>query len=133
MKVTGNPQKILKENKEIFTTWFETCLTSHLPKLLQQPKWLRTEKYIKICDIALFLKQEGSVISSNYQYGMIHEIIQSKDGIIRKAVVKYRNDTENTDRFTTRTVRELVMIHPIDELNLIEELSQISMKTKSNS
>ena len=33
---------------------------------------------------------------------MIHEIIQSKDGIIRKVVVKYRNHNENTDRFTTR-------------------------------
>ena len=81
----------------------------------------------------LFLKQEGSTISNNYQYGMIHEIIQSKDGIIRKVVVKYRNHNENTDRFTTRAVRELVMIHPTDESNLIEELGQISIKTKSNS
>ena len=133
MEVTGNPQKILKENKQIFTTWFETWLISHVPKLLQQPKWFRTERDIKICDIVLFLKQEGSIISNNYQYGMIREIIQSKDGIIQKVVVKYRNHNENTDRFTTRAVRELVMIHPIDELNLIEELGQISIKTKSNS
>ena len=104
MEVTGNPQKILKENKQIFTTWFETWLISHVPKLLQQPKWFRTERDIKICDIVLFLKQEGSIISNNYQYGMIHEIIQSKDGIIRKVVVKYCNHNENTDRFTTRAV-----------------------------
>ena len=64
---------------------------------------------------------------------MICEIIQSKDGIFRKVVVKYCNHNENTDWFTTRAVRELVMIHPIDELNLIEELGQISIKTKSNS
>ena len=38
MEVTGNPQKILKENKQIFTTWFEIWLISHVPKLLQQPK-----------------------------------------------------------------------------------------------
>ena len=87
MEVTGNPQKILKENKQIFTTWFETWLISHVPKLLQQPKWFRTERDIKICDIVLFLKQEGSIISNNYQYGMIHEIIQSKDRIIRKVIV----------------------------------------------
>ena len=89
--------------------------------------------YLSRREAGLFLKQKGSVISNNYHYGMIHEIIQSKDGIIRKVVVKYRNHNENTDRFTTRAVRELVMIHPIDELNLIEELGQISIKTKSNS
>ena len=104
MEVTGNPQKILKENKQIFTTWFETWLISHIPKLLQQPKWFHTERDTKICDIVLFLKQEGSIISNNYQYGMIHEIIQSKDGIIQKVVVKYRNHNENTDQFTTRAV-----------------------------
>ena len=64
---------------------------------------------------------------------MIHEITRSKDGIVRKVVVKYRNHNENTDRFTTRAVQELLMIHPIDELNLIEKLGQILIKTKSNS
>ena len=33
MQVTGNLQKILKENEKIFTTWFETWLTSHVAKL----------------------------------------------------------------------------------------------------
>ena len=52
---------------------------------------------------------------------MIHEVLPSRDGIIRKVVVKYRNDQEIIDRFTTRAVRELVLIHPVDELNLMEE------------
>ena len=94
MELTENPQKILKENERIFTTWFETWFTSHVPKLLQQPKWFRTERDIKIGDIVLFLKQEGPIISNNYQYDMIHEIIQSKDAIIRNIVVKYRNHNE---------------------------------------
>ena len=84
MEVTGNPQKILKESKQIFTTWFETWLISHVPKLLQQPKWFYTERDIKICDIALFLKQEGSIISNNYQYGMIHEIFKAKMVLFEK-------------------------------------------------
>ena len=122
MEVTGNPLKMIKENKKIFTTLFEAWLKSHVPKLLQQPKWFRNDSDIKICDIVLFLKQEDSIVSNTYQYGMIDKIIPSRDGIIRKAVVKYRNPNENVDRFTTRAVRELVMIHPVDELNLIEEL-----------
>ena len=52
---------------------------------------------------------------------MIHEIEPSKDGLIRKVVVKYRNN-----RFTTRAVRELVLIHPIDEVHIMEELVRMA-------
>ena len=57
---------------------------------------------------------------------MIHEIEPSKDGLIRKVVVKYRNNNENVDRFTTRAVRELVLIHPIDEVHIMEELVRMA-------
>ena len=40
--------------------------------------------------------------------------------------VKYRNHNESVDRFTTRAVRELVFIHPIDGLRLMEELGNIA-------
>ena len=39
MKVVGNRLKILEENKKIFNIWFETWLISHVPKLMDQPKW----------------------------------------------------------------------------------------------
>ena len=92
---------------------------------MHQPKWFQSDRDIKICDIVLFIKKEGS-ISSTYQYGMVHEIEPSRDGLIRRVVVKYRNSNENIDRFTTRAVRELVMIHPIDEVNIMEELGKTS-------
>ena len=41
-------------------------------------------------------------------------------------MVKYRNYNENTDRETTRSTRSLVMIHPVDELNLIQELGEVA-------
>ena len=44
-----------------------------------------------------------------YQYGMVHEIELSRDELIRKVVIKYR---KSIDRFTTRAVRDLVLIHP---------------------
>ena len=71
---------------------------------MQQPKWFRSERDIKICDIVLFLKQEGSILSNNYQYGMVKEIIPCRDDVIPEIVMKYRNANENTDRFTTRAV-----------------------------
>ena len=47
-----------------------------------------------------------------YQYGMVHEIKLSRDELIRKVVIKYRNSSKTIDQFTTRTVRDLVLIHP---------------------
>ena len=42
IEVTGNPDKILKENRRIFNLWFETWLISHVPRLMNHPKWFST-------------------------------------------------------------------------------------------
>ena len=65
---------------------------------------------MKICDVVLFTENEGSVVNT-YQYGMVHEIELSRDGLIQKVVIKYRNSSKNIDHFTTRAVRDLVLIH----------------------
>ena len=57
---------------------------------------------------------------------MIHQPEQSKDDLIRKVVVKYFNDNESVDRFTTCAVCELALIHAIDKLHLMEELGNIA-------
>lgn len=97
-------------------------MISHVPKLVDQPKWFLSDTDIKICDIVLFTKQEGA-LSRNYQYGMVNQTEDGKDGKIRRAQIKYRNSHENIDRYTWRSVRQLVLIHPIDELNIMEEIS----------
>ena len=79
---------------------------------------------MKICDIVLFLKQEGA-LSTTYQYGMVNEVHRDRDGLVRKVQVKYRNHNESVDRFTWRSVRQLVVIHPVDELSIINELGKI--------
>ena len=78
----------------------------------------------KSCDVVLFLKEDG-VLSESYQYGMVNEIVPSKDGIIRKVIVRYRNHQEDVDWYTIRSVRDLVLIHPI-ELNLMEKLGKVA-------
>ena len=125
MDIVDSTDRILKENKKIFNSWFEAWLISHVPKLMEQPKWFSTDRDIKICDVVLFLKHEGSM-NNCYQYGMINEIVATRDGLIRKVVVIYRYNYENVDRFTTRAVRDLVLIHPVDEFNLMEELGKVA-------
>ena len=124
ISIAGNLSDIMKTEKTIFNNWFVTWLVNHVPNLMHQPKWFQSNCYIKVCDIVLFIKHE-STITNKYQYGMIHEVLPSRDGIIQKVVVKYRNDQENVDRFTTHAVLELMLIHPVDELNLMEELGKM--------
>ena len=57
---------------------------------------------------------------------MVHEIELSRDGLIPEVVIKYRNNSENFDRFTTRAVRELVLIYQVDEIQIMEELRNVA-------
>ena len=68
-------------------------------------------------------------MNNTYQYGKVTDIAASRDGKIRKVSVTYRNHHENINRETQRTARELVVIHAVDELNIIEELGKIALST----
>ena len=93
--------------------------------LMFQPKWFKISEHIKVGDIVLFLKHD-SVLSSTYQYGIVTAVDESQEGLIRKLHVKYRNQYEDFDRETFRSVRLLVKIHRVDELDILEELAESS-------
>ena len=57
---------------------------------------------------------------------MMHQLEQSKYDLIQKVVAIYCNHNESFDKFITHAVRELVLIHPIDELHLMVELGYIA-------
>ena len=78
--------------------------------------------YLKEGDVVLFNKHK-SQLKCTYQYGIVKKIELGKDGLIRRAIVQYRNSNENVDRETYRAARKLIVIHPVDELSLFEELS----------
>ena len=123
--VNGKHDKIITANKEIFDKWFEQWLISYVPNLMQKPKWFKSDSNLSIGDVVLFLKKEGD-LNIQYQYGMIKSIETSQDGKVRKANVRYRNHNENVDRITRRAVRELVIIHSVDELDMIQELGEVA-------
>ena len=91
---------------------------------MNQPKWFKEDYHINIGDVVLFLKEDGHV-KGVYQYGMVTELRKSKDDKIRRVIVKYRNHNETFDRFSNRAVREIVVIHPVDELSIMTELANI--------
>ena len=125
VEVTCNPVKFLRSNELIFNAWFNNWLISHVPHLMHQTKWFTDDQELKEGDVVLFLKTEGKV-TGEYQYGMVQSVARGSDGRVRKAVLKYRNQNENADRETNRAVRQIIMLHPIDELGITQELGKIA-------
>ena len=112
---------IIEGNRKTFEVWFKNWLTSVVPLLVDKPKWFVTEKHVSVGDVVLFLKSDKE-FDKQYQYGIISATIESKDGVVRVVEVEYRNHTEKKKRKTTRSVRDLVVVHPIDELGIMKEL-----------
>ena len=40
--------------------------------------------------------------------------------------VEYKNHNGSTKRVTNRGTRDLIMIHPVDELNILQEFGEIA-------
>ena len=76
--------------------------------------------------MVLFLKQEGA-LKNMYQFSIIKEIRNSKDEKVRKVIVTYRNYNESVSRETQHGVRHIVMINPVDEVNVTTELEEITI------
>ena len=116
--------KMIKQNNSILDTWFKAWLISYVPTLMFQPKWFQSDRDPKVGDIILFLKSEKD-FEKIYQYGIICDLKRSRDGKIRSLDIEYQNHTEKVKRRTTRGTREVVVIHPYEELGLIRELDSL--------
>ena len=100
-------------------------MVSYVPHLVDQPKWFTSDRSMAVGNVVLLLKSD-KIFDLQYQYGIVVKTVESKDGIIRSVEVEYQNPGENIKRRTTRGVRELVVVHPVDELSLSKELSDLA-------
>ena len=114
-------KRMLEANANLFRAWFSAWIQSYVPTLIDRPKWFKGQSDVQVGDIVLFLKSEKE-FDLQYQYGMISKLHPSKDNIVRKVDIEYQNFNEGVKRTTHRGVREIVSIHPIDELDIYEEL-----------
>ena len=112
-----------------YEAWFKVWSESYIPKLLFRPKWFKDDSDLKIGDIVYFQKSE-SELGSNWILGMIADIDRSRDGLIRKVTVKYRNASESQDRETDRSVRKLCKLWSEDNWNLQDDLAELADRLK---
>ena len=87
-----------------------------MPTLLDRPKWFEDEKGVSVGDVVLYLKTEQE-FDLNYQYGIVRSINKSSDGRVRTIEVEYQNHSEKIKGLTVRGVRDIVVIHRVEELS----------------
>ena len=115
---------MIETNAKIFRAWFETWLVSYVPTLIERSKWHNSDQPVNIGDVVLFLKSDRE-FDLQYQYGIISDLKKSRDGHIRQVTVEYQNSNETIKRTTERGVRDLVVISPVDELDIYESLNKL--------
>ena len=93
---------------------------------MEQSKWFNSDRDTKVGDVVLFLRKEKE-FAGNYQYGLVKSVEVGRDQKIRTVIIEYQNHTEQIKRDTRRTVREIVIVHPVDELGIIRELGEIAI------
>ena len=128
--LSGDVKKIIQSNDEIFRVWFRSWLISYVPSLVPRPKWFDNSRHIAVGDVVLFSKSDKE-FENLYQYGIVTTLYTSNDGLIRSVDVTYQNHTENVKRVTKRGVRELVVIHPVEELGISKELHDLATRNNS--
>ena len=57
---------------------------------------------------------------------MIHAVNVGEDGHIRIVEVEYQNHNEGVKRYTVRGVRELIVVHPVDEPGINAKLAEFT-------
>ena len=124
LKISHDLRRIIENNSAIVKTWFNEWLISYVPTLLDKPKWFVSDRDICVCDVVLFVKSEQE-FDRQYQYGIVVTAILSRDGLIRVVEIEYQNNAEDFKRRTKRGVRDVVVIHPIDEIGISEELHDL--------
>ena len=78
---------------DVYTTWWSRWEADVLPKLfIPGPKWNKTHTNVKVGDIGLLLSYKGSAgkILTVYKYCKVLEVVESRDGLVRKVKVEYR-------------------------------------------
>ena len=130
LELTGDYESIVANNSKIFETWFKEWLINYVPHLVEQPKWFVTERHVSVGDVVLFTKSEKE-FDKIYQYGIIVTTFEGRDGLVREISIEYRNHNENAKRTTRRGVRDIVVIHPVDEIGISAELHNFSQNVKT--
>jgi hypothetical protein len=130
LRLPHGASEMVEKVKKAYEAWFKIWSESYVQKLLFKPKWFKDDTDLKIGDLVYFQKSESELGNGTWTFGMISAIDRSRDGLIRKVTVKYRNASESEDRETDRSVRKLSKLWSEDDWNLQDDLAELADRLK---
>ena len=130
IRLPKNPGELMKRIEKGYDMFFKLWNTAMIPKLMKQKKWFGGKVELTVGDIVYFQKVE-SEWSSKWTIGKIVEVVRSKDGVVRRALVQYQNSSEESPRTTERAVRSLIKIFNIDDENWQADMSKVEELMRS--
>ena len=125
----STPSKMIEDMELVSDSWWKVWKDEKLTDFIPQPsKWRSGGYEPKPGDLVIFMKHESDVKLGEpvWRLGRIQEIERSKDGVVRVALIEYKNATECVFRTTRRSVRRVAVLHKEGDLELIQELNQAS-------
>lgn len=124
------PSKWLETVENVADAWWKVWDEEWLSTLVPRPpKWLEGKPDLVIGDVILFMKdgREADLGDTIWRTGIVEDIRVSRDGVIRKITVKYRNPGEKVFRYTDRSVRTIVKLYREGDLDLLSELNKAAV------
>ena len=119
--------EILSKVCELYDSWFKVWAESMVPKLMFRPKWFKTDKELSEGDLVYFPRTESS-IDSRWIMGIVESLTRGRDELIRVVNIRYRNASENQDRFTERSVRKVVKLWSVEDMDLADDLAELGRR-----
>lgn len=129
IRLPESKREILANVEKTYQTWFRIFRDTMVPRLINQPKWFKVERDLKEKDLVYFQKEDSPLSKTKpWTIGQVDQVIASRDGHIRRAVIKYYNYGEKNPHFTDRSVRTLVKLWSLDESCLFDDLKELQTR-----
>ena len=129
MRMPACGGELLREVQKMYNSWFNIWSVSYVPKLLFQPKWWRQERDLKDGDVVMFQKEE-SALDNTWSLATVDQLVQGRDGLSRRAILRYQNYREDFHRTTDRHVRSVVKVWSVDDQNVDEDLAELQKRLR---
>ena len=123
--------ELLDRVQQVYEAWYSIWSNSYVPKLMYQPKWWKQDRDLQEQDIVMFQKRE-SELDTAWTLGRVDQLVRGRDGLSRRAIIKYTNPNEDFARFSDRHVRSLIRIWSIDDQCIDEDLAELQRRLKTS-
>ena len=108
--------------KHVSDAFWHRWSTYVSPALVVRQKWHEKSRNLQVGDLVMI--SDSSKVKSKYKLGIVDNLTESDDGVVRSTTVRYCNIQSNPngeDRVTvvrvTRSVQRLVLIMPVEEMS----------------